>query len=86
VVTEYKPYTLELLKLAFGEPNGFWNQWSGKNIYCHYIQDFNHIGKTPDWAKIVFTNKLLDEQFNIEKEAKFKADKELEQKRAISKF
>ncbi len=35
---------------------------------------------------IAFIDKLLDEQFNIEKESKLKAAKELEQKRAISKF
>ena len=86
VVTEYHPYTLELLELAFGKPNGFGKQWSGKNIYCHYNTEYTDKGKRPNWSWIRFTDKLLDEQFNIEKEAKLKANKELEQKRAISKF
>lgn len=86
VITEFHPYTLELLKLAFGEPNGFGNQWSGKNIYCHYNTEPVEKGKKPNWSWICFTDKLLDEQFKIEEEAKLKAKKELEQKRAISKF
>ena len=86
IVTEFKPYTLELLKLAFGEPNGFWNQWSGKNIWCNYITEPTEEGKTPNWSWIKFTDKLLDEQFEIEKKAKLKADKELKQKKAISEF
>ena len=83
VLTKYHPYSLELLELAFGKPNGFGQQWSGKNIYCHYNTDPT---KRPLWAWIRFTDKLLDEQFNIEKRAKEKDAKELEQKRAFSKF
>lgn len=86
IITEYKPYTLELLKLAFGEPNGFWNQWSSNNIWCNYITEPSEKTKKPNWAWIKFTDKLLDEQFEIEKNAKLKADKELKQKRAISEF
>lgn len=86
VVTEYHSYTLELLKLAFGEPNGFGSQWSGKNIYCQYNTEYTDKGKKPNWSWIIFTDKLLDEQFNIEEEAELKAAKELERKRAISKF
>jgi hypothetical protein len=86
VITEYHPYTYELLKLAFGEPNGFGKQWSGDNIYCFYTTPPSDKGKRPDWAWIRFIDKLLDEQFNIEKQEKLKAEKELEQKRAISKF
>ena len=86
VITEYHPYTYELLKLAYGEPNGFGKQWSGENIYCFYTIPPVDNGKKPDWAWIRFIDKLLDEQFNIEKESKLKAAKELEQKSAISKF
>ncbi len=86
VVTEYKPYTLELLKLAFGEPNGFGNQWSGKNIYCYYHTSHAAEGKRPDWSWIRFSDKLLSEQFDIEKRAKEEEAKKLEQKRVFSKF
>jgi hypothetical protein len=86
VVLEYHPYTLELLELAYGKPNGFWKQWSGKNIYCYYHAEPTLNDKRPNWSTIEFVDKLLDEQFTIEKEAKLKADKELEIKRAIKKF
>ena len=86
IVTEFKPYILELLKLAFGEPNGFGNQWSGKNIYCHYNTEYLDNSKKNNWSRIRFTDKLLDEQFEIEKKEKLKADKELKQKKAISEF
>jgi hypothetical protein len=86
VLTEYHPYTLDLLELAFGKPNGFGKQWSGKNIYCYYNTDPTDEGKRPNWAWIRFIDKILDEQFKIEEEEKLKAEKKSEQKRAISKF
>jgi hypothetical protein len=85
VVCEYRPSTLALLKTVYGEPNGFWDQWSGKNIYCHYNTPYSE-DKKPNFSWIRFTDKLLENEFDEENSIKEKAEKEKEQRRVNSKF
>ncbi len=85
VVSEYSPSTFVTLKRVFGEPTSFGFQWSGKNIYCHYLEPSYLYGK-PVITTIKFTDKLLDIQFDEENYIREKAEKEKEQKRVNSKF
>lgn len=90
VIVEFRFETFDLMKLAYGDT---WNDkassynasWSSKNVFCS-LNALIEKNKKTDISIIDYVDRLLDEEFQIEKRAKEKAEFIIKQRKAASEF
>ena len=86
VVTEFRLETYELMKLAYGNSllgeSSITANWFTKKIFC----SLNATSPKPDITIITYTDRYIDDQFDLENRIKEKEELKLKQSKAISEF